>query len=267
MLPFDNNDDSYESLGSMMPSDTDILLPSDNTAAFLMDFIEDTQALLAAINDPVLVAGYESDNNAEEIIHAAVEKEGPQDFDEDEVIAASAPGQNIPQDQILVAAVNVPVPMSAAALKNLKKDQLCHQLTICGVIFEKAKSKFELKTMLGKSLHFPVDGVKSGGNKVIQLSGFPVSEFWRQLNLANIVVEPINMAFQSVRAPTVLEDETGYVPIKHNFSETFECNTFLGKVSTPKRMKNGRLRQDDKGNPTKFEDVEVKKVCVDPDFF
>ena len=50
----------------------------------------------------------------EEILHAAGEKEGPQDFDEDEVIAAGAPGQNIPQDQILVAAVNVPVPMSAA---------------------------------------------------------------------------------------------------------------------------------------------------------
>ena len=32
-------------------------------------------------------------------------------------------------------------------------------------------------------------------------------------------------------------------------------------------MKNGQIRQDDKGNPTKFEDVEVKKGCVNPDFF
>ena len=80
-MPSDKNDASYESLGIMMPSNTDILLPSDNTAEFLMDFIEDPQALLAAINDPVVVAGYESDDNVEEIIHAAAEKEGPQDFD------------------------------------------------------------------------------------------------------------------------------------------------------------------------------------------
>ena len=72
--------------------------------------------------------------------------------------------------------------MSATALKNLKKDQLCHKLTIRGVIFEKAKSKSELKTMLGKSLHLPVDGVKLVRKKDIQLSGFPVSALWRQLN-------------------------------------------------------------------------------------
>ena len=75
------------------------------------------------------------------------------------------------------------------------------------------------------------------------------------------------MEFQSDRAPTVPENETRSVPIKHNFSETFERNTFLGKVSTPKRMKKGRLWQDDKGNPTDFEDVEVKKGCVNPEFF
>ena len=91
----------------------------------------------------------------------------------------------------------MPVPMSAAALKKLKRDQLCHQLTICGVIFEKAKSNAELKIMLGKSLHLPVDRVKLGRKKAIQLSGFPVSAFWRQLNPADIFVEPINLAFQS----------------------------------------------------------------------
>ena len=142
------------------------------------------------------------------------------------MIAAGAPGQNIPQPQIVVAAVNVP----AAALKKLKKDQLCHQLTIRGVTFEKAKSKSELSTMLGKSLHLPVDGFKAGRKKYIQISVFPVSAYWRQLNPADIVDEPINLAFQSARAPTVPENETGYVPIKHNFSETFERNTFLGNV-------------------------------------
>ena len=199
--------------------------------------IEYPQALLAAINDLVVVAGYKSGDNVEAILHAAAEKEGPQDFDEDEVIAAGAPGHNIPQAHILVVEVNVSVPMSAAALKKLKKDQLFHQLTIRGVIFEMAKSKAELNTMLGKSLHLPVDGVKLGRKKAIQLSGLTVSAFWRKLNPAEILVDPINLAFQSAQAPTVPENDTESVPIKHNFSETFECNTFLGKVSTPKRMK------------------------------
>ena len=136
-LPSENNDSSYESLGIVMPSNTNILLSSGSTAAFLMDFIEDPQALLAAINDPVVVAGYKSDDNVGEILHASAGKEGPHDFDEDEVIAAGATWQNIPQAQIVVAAVNVPVPMSSAALKKLKKGQLCHQLIIRGVTFKK----------------------------------------------------------------------------------------------------------------------------------
>ena len=179
LLPSDNNDASYESLGITMPSNTDIFLPSDNTAAFWMEFIEDPQALLEAINDTVVVAGYESDGNVEEILHAAAEKEGPQDFDEDEVITAGALGQNIPQAKIVAAPVDVPLPMSEEALKNLKKDQICHQLTICGVTFDKAKTKAELSKILGKSLHLPVDGVKVGTKKAIQISGFPVSAYLR----------------------------------------------------------------------------------------
>ena len=45
----------------------------------------------------------------EEILHAAAEKEGPQDFDEDEVILAGESGQNIPQAKIVAASVDVPV--------------------------------------------------------------------------------------------------------------------------------------------------------------
>ena len=178
-LPSDNNYASYEILGIMMPSNTDISLPSDNTAEFLMDFIEDPQALLSSINDPVLVAGYESDDNVEEILHAAAEKEGPQDFDEDEVIVAGESGQHIPQAKIVTPSVDVPVLMSAAALNKLKKDQLCHQLTIRGVTFDKAKTNVKLSKIVGKSLHLPVDGVKAGTKKAIQLSGFPVSAYLR----------------------------------------------------------------------------------------
>ena len=115
----------------------------------------------------------------EEILHTAAEKEGPQDFDKDELIAAGASGQNIPQAKIIATPVDVPVPMSAEALKKLKKDQLCHQLTICGVTFDKAKTKAELSKILVKSLHLPVDGVKVGTKKAIQLLGFPVSAYLR----------------------------------------------------------------------------------------
>ena len=37
--------------------------------------------------------------------HAAAEKEGPQDFDEDEVIVAGESGQNIPQAKIVAAVI------------------------------------------------------------------------------------------------------------------------------------------------------------------
>ena len=37
----------------------------------------------------------------EEILHAAAGKDGPQDFDEDEVIVAGESGQNIPQAKIV----------------------------------------------------------------------------------------------------------------------------------------------------------------------
>ena len=43
------------------------------------------------------------------IIHAAAEKEGPQDFDEDELIVAGESGQNIPQAKLVAASVDVPV--------------------------------------------------------------------------------------------------------------------------------------------------------------
>ena len=60
----------------------------------------------------------------EEILHVVAEKEGPQDLDEDEVIAAGAPGQNIPQAKIVAASVDVPVPMSAAAHTSLPRLRL-----------------------------------------------------------------------------------------------------------------------------------------------
>ena len=50
----------------------------------------------------------------EEILHASAGKEGPQDFDEYEVIADGAPGHNIPQAKVVAVSANVPVPMSAA---------------------------------------------------------------------------------------------------------------------------------------------------------
>ena len=78
----------------------------------------------------------------EEILHAAAEKEGPQDFDEDEVIVAGESGQNIPQAKIVAASVDVQVLMSAAALKKLKRDQLCHQLTIHSVTFDKTTTTY-----------------------------------------------------------------------------------------------------------------------------
>ena len=93
----------------------------------------------------------------EEILHAAAEREGPQNFDEDEVMVAGDSGQNIPQAKIVAASVDVPVMMSAAALKKLKKDQLCHQITIRSVTFNKSKTgtSTEAATILACGMFCP----------------------------------------------------------------------------------------------------------------
>ena len=50
-----------------------------------------------------------NDDNVEEMLHAAAEKEGPQDFDKDGVIVAGESGKNIPQAKTVAASVDVPV--------------------------------------------------------------------------------------------------------------------------------------------------------------
>ena len=113
------------------------------------------------------------------------------------MIAAGASGQNIPQAKIVAVSVDVPVPMSAAALKKLKKDQLCHQLTIRGVTFDKSKTKAELSKILGKSLHLPVDGVKVGTKKAIQISGVPVSAYLRLAVRGTVKAAVLSLAWMN----------------------------------------------------------------------
>ena len=66
------------------------------------------------------------------------------------------------------------------------------------------------------------------------------------------VVEPANPTFRIARAPTIPADEAGTVPIKYNFSETFQIPDFSGKRVTYERNRRGEVKKDVNGKPIKI---------------
>ena len=61
---------------------------------------------------------------------------------------------------------------------------------------------------------------------------FSKDAYWQYLvPLEEVVPEPDNPTFKTPRAPTMAEDEAMFVPVKHNFDETFDRPVFTGKVS------------------------------------
>ena len=103
------------------------------------------------------------------------------------------------------------------------------------------------------------------------LTGFSATARWRALVPNEAAVEePQNNT--SLRAPTIPADDAEFIPQKHNFSETFDPELFLGKEKIPKRHKNGHLVLEDgklvwdekvniKGGP-KMEFLEEHKLDV-----
>ena len=64
------------------------------------------------------------------------------------------------------------------------------------------------------------------------LKVFSDDAYWQNLiPLEDVVPEPENPSFSQPRAPTIEEKDAGFVPVKHNFDETFERPKFEGKVS------------------------------------
>ena len=59
---------------------------------------------------------------------------------------------------------------------------------------------------------------------------FPDTAYWRFLKPKNVTVdEPNNATFKNPRAPTIPEEDTKYVPTKHDFDTHIEREVFTGK--------------------------------------
>jgi hypothetical protein len=79
-----------------------------------------------------------------------------------------------------------------------------------------------------------------------------------------IVEEPGN-TIRNARAPTVPRDEATSVPIKHNFTETFDRPIFSGKQQVQKMHNNNKKVFDADGNPV-MESVQRQKITPRRDF-
>jgi hypothetical protein len=80
--------------------------------------------------------------------------------------------------------------------------------------------------------------------KADELKGFHADAHWRELIAKQrIISEPLN-TFKSC-APTVPEEDSGSVPMKHNSSEKFDCSFFDRKKLVPIQLKNGKIKYKD----------------------
>ena len=158
------------------------------------------------------------------------------------------------------------------SLKKMKVSELKSEL------LKRGQPVFGLKAVLLERLRSALQQRLpnlSSANQVARatddLTGFSATARWRALVPNEAAVEePQNNT--SLRAPTIPADNAEFVPQKHNFSETFDRELFLGKGKIRKRHKNGHLVLEDgklvwdekvniKGGP-KMEFLEEHKLDV-----
>ena len=104
---------------------------------------------------------------------------------------------------------------------------------------------------------------RSDGEK--GMGAFPDTAYWRVLNPdSEPTQEPSNPTFNNPRAPTVVERDAKYVPVKYNFSSyKFQVPIFSAFVERVSRWANGREKKDKDGK-TLTEKTERETGCVNP---
>jgi hypothetical protein len=148
--------------------------------------------------------GYDSDG-FHDCCHEAIEEEGPQDFDEDELVAVPAGGtMNIEPEQEEVGEDGAKfVHIPTADLNKMNVASLKAELARRGVTTKgkTVKLKARLIDALARSVKaLPAGMVKATGNI---LGGFAETAYWCQLKPRDAPIsEPVN-AFPGARAPTV----------------------------------------------------------------
>ena len=217
-------------------------------------------------SDAQIEKGYDSDGY-QDCCRDAIVEEGPQDFDEDEVVALP-PGvaMNIePQgdevDKDGAKFVDIP----KAALDKMNVGALKAELARRGVNSKgkKVELKARLIDVLERSVKALPEGmVKARGNV---LGGFAETAYWSQLKPRDVPIsEPLN-TFPGARAPTVPADETEKIAAKFDFGEMFVRADFDGTYRRNIIHRNGKEKTDAAGKPVR-ESVPLKYGGPNPAF-
>ena len=179
---------------------------------------------------------YDSDSGIDHIV--AINGEGPLELDEPdipEVGASSSTSTGVSDKQIAGNFVDIP----EEQLKMLKVVELKSELAkrsqpdsgLKNVLLERLKAALQQRLPL-------LTQADQAAHSVDDLTGFSPNVQGKALVPNDeSVVEPQNVT--GLRAPTIPEDDTAFVPQKHNFSETFERAPFLGKEKVPRHHRNG----------------------------
>lgn len=97
-------------------------------------------------------------------------------------------------------------------------------------------------------------------------AAFPSIAHWQPLVvLKDIMAEPENPTFSKPHAPTIEIDQAAFVPIKHNFTATFERPDFKSEYEVFDRGRNGRIKLDKDRKPTRVKNPQ-KNGRIDPAF-
>ena len=207
----------------------------------------------------VLEDGYDSD--ACQNHNAAIEMEGPQELDEPElgeVLDPSSPSDN--QAEESKTSNNQPefVLIPNNVITNVKVADLKAELSKCRLDTKGLKN-----VLLDHLKQAMVDKVPVLSNSELRsdnerISGFAETAKWKPLKpIEEPVAEPDNVV-GTLHAPTIPEEDTLFVPQKHNFAETFDCSPFLGCQKIPHRHCNGHQMHDPHTNqPMWNEEVNI----------
>lgn len=205
--------------------------------------------------------GYYSDGDTGPLFDA-IEIEGEQDFEEDEIsevesstdseVSSSSDVQPSPPPLITIEDIK------KTKIPELKEELKKRNLALSGN--KPVLSKRLEEAIWNKVPVRTADTTKASKPKkdTSEIRGFCEGAHWKELNPeADAVTEPNNASFRAPRAPTILEHDVQYVPVKHNFNHIFDCPVLCGKIDNVLTYKGGKPLTETKTR---------ERGCIDPSF-
>jgi Transposase IS4/SAP domain len=184
--------------------------------------------------------GYETDDGP---FYDAVDGEGIQDFEEEAVIesADDIAEKTTTNNELPSANVGSFITIKDDAIDSMKVADMKAALIERGLV--QSGNKATLKERLKKAIKEKVRIVEVVKVPDV-LKGFSEGAHWRELVPdERVVEEPIN-TFKA-RAPTIPEEDHAFVPVKHNYLETFERPEFTGEKKVAVHFRNGQVKRKD----------------------